>query len=786
MSLEYYSSQEHNQFSEYKVFPPEQLKTVETKKVAEEENELGHDLVVKEQKGTKKKADGSLFKKLSESISKSVSRVVAGVATTVTVAVATVTVCTSLISSPPNFNINEMRVGNDFVKYEATLEDTDEDMKYSVAVENPYHSFEQTVDEGEIDILVTGLLPGMEYTLSLKGEGESSVGEITYFEEKLYTTNTNTPQVVFDFDLEKIGDDSGGLLRYSAYISDTSSVYDSYRLIAKSEESELNSSSSLENGFIKGEAEVWLWTDIELLVYGITDTSPVLIDKYLIESSMPPPEPTLPEELVGSLTVDESKILVYWDENGKNRIVAPFELTAQDERILYRVFFEYFDGEERRVEVHGTENGVELSLPSDVTECQIFYEAYATDGENEKIYQSGRLESAIDLSAPVLTVTELTAVGINRYRIAYSVEQGNAEEQLQRVAFSILGDGVELEVFEIEDGKPYGSVALDVPYGITKLEIDGSLEVKGAYGGNSRLVEMEKSVNTLATNMSLSVLYDVSSGYVELKPVGYLPTDAVLVVQSDMLTAETELLISQPMSFEHTGEITAYSYYLRSSNGDRLTEDRSFTVDSTVTAEHTFNYKNPGDILITYNDDGTMNLFIITDFATEDPDAYYEITLNYEMVMEFRESVAVISGIEDGSYPIVYRVKKTVDGVDYVLRYIAPSGTVGESAIGNTVSYELSGDVLTLSTHYPERIDFSSLCVQTSSGEIIMPDLDGFVYDESRGEYVVTVTLPPDIEGATVKLMANETYEEHYYNSLTEKTEVFGNMYRYYEIEIQQ
>ncbi|MBQ3066436.1 MAG: hypothetical protein IJD18_00250 [Clostridia bacterium] len=214
-----------------------------------------------------------------------------------------------------------------------------------------------------------------------------------------------------------------------------------------------------------------------------------------------------------------------------------------------------------------------------------------------------------------------------------------------------------------------------------------------------------------ATSISVTPVVNFSTGEepLQLEPFNFQPEqllDADVVVNTNyqMLTiylkGMTNGATRVQISDQNTGEIV-YNEYLFGSNltyyydtsdevanfavclcseeGEKVSNDVQFSFNPQFShsATYTFNYKNPGDVEVTQNDDGTINVTIQTDFQSDDSSVYYQVALgDYRFVSQ--DATFVAEGLPNETYVLIYHVLVDVDGVTYSLHYVAPSGTVNE------------------------------------------------------------------------------------------------------------
>jgi hypothetical protein len=154
---------------------------------------------------------------------------------------------------------------------------------------------------------------------------------------------------------------------------------------------------------------------------------------------------------------------------------------------------------------------------------------------------------------------------------------------------------------------------------------------------------------------------------------------------------------------------------------------------------------------ITYNDDGTINVYIQTNFSAEDERLYYQVTLE-NMRFKSRDAIFVAEGLPNKSYALIYNICYDENGIQYSIEEISVSGMVNETYAENFISAELSENVvsITVDPYNVNAVDLNSIRAVTSFGEEITLSQTDFLYDEETGEYVCNVQLLNDFEWVTV------------------------------------
>ncbi len=199
--------------------------------------------------------------------------------------------------------------------------------------------------------------------------------------------------------------------------------------------------------------------------------------------------------------------------------------------------------------------------------------------------------------------------------------------------------------------------------------------------------------------------------------------------------------------------ILQYTLSLTDSQGEKVTSDFTAVIDPAVQAPETyvFNYKNANDVGITYNQDGTINVYIQTNFACEDENLYYQVVLG-ETRIQSRAPMFMASGLENIPYGLVYELCYDSNGIQYVLSTIPVSGVVNEFYFDGFFTVEISNHFVSLqiSDYLAAKVDLNSVrLVSSANEELILTETD-FVYNEEYGEYVCNAEFTMDFETITL------------------------------------
>jgi hypothetical protein len=281
------------------------------------------------------------------------------------------------------------------------------------------------------------------------------------------------------------------------------------------------------------------------------------------------------------------------------------------------------------------------------------------------------------MSTPSVTVTDTEIVGINKIRLYFThsdlPDESTVELDVQIGDLSL--DGIVLTPVDIERG--YVELLMEASASLTVtpsvIAVDNGEEVKTVCAEYTHIFE-----ETFQAEVMVGLYEQVITVY----PVA-ITGDADRISVTSSLKPDTPELVwledAVKLWYDTAGVIT-YTMYLSNDKGDILSNVVTVTVDTAVSAPSSGYYleaQNPGDVSITHNDDGTINMYIQTRFEAQDEDIYYQITLGGIRYIS-REPLARIEHIPDQSYALSYDVCIDINGMRYSIYSVTPSGMANE------------------------------------------------------------------------------------------------------------
>lgn len=379
---------------------------------------------------------------------------------------------------------------------------------------------------------------------------------------------------------------------------------------------------------------------------------------------------------------------------------------------------------------------------------------------------------------PDISITDAEIVGLNKVRLnfTYSDLPAGGSVKLDIVFGDMSTDTVVLTSEDIARGytdiTAESSATLTVTPTVTKV-----------HNGDEAKTVCRAYTHTFSETFKATAMVGLYDQTVTFYPIG-ITQGANLIRYTTSLdpgNEETMWLEEAARIWYSTEDVITYTMYMSNDAGDVLSNAISITVDTTVAIpliDYHMNYPNPGDLGVTYNDDGTINIYINTNFESDDDSVYYTITLG-GIQYASRDKVARIEHIPDESYPLIYDVCIDIDGVRYSIFNTTPSGMANDSYMYYDSS--LTDKVLSLRLSGSTYPDTSYIRLVSSTGEEIVLTESDFVYDSEYDNYDVTVEFNEYAEEVTIYLMANP-----YHLGLSDVDDYVGNIRKMYELTISQ
>lgn len=358
----------------------------------------------------------------------------------------------------------------------------------------------------------------------------------------------------------------------------------------------------------------------------------------------------------------------------------------------------------------------------------------------------------VQTPAPAVEISDVEIVGLNEIKIYFT--HANLPED-SAVEFDVLfgdmsADTLALSRDDIERG-----------YVISAMDSSDTLTLTPTVTSGTDKTVCAEYTHTFAETFKVETMVCLYDSTLNFYPIGITNgADYIRVTSSEDPTSPEDVWLEGAAAvWYNTSDVITYTLYLTNDNGDVLSNTVEITVDTSIEKpdpQYNFIYYNPSDVTVTYNEDGTVNMYIPTQFESDDERVYYQITYGERRYIS-REAIARIENIPDESYPLTYDVCVDIDGAQYSIYRVSPSGAANESWV--YFNNELNGNTLTLSFDKDLLfLDLNSVKLVSDKGEEMLLSEGDFVYNDEYGEYEITVEFATAPEQVTVSFMANPFY----------------------------
>ncbi len=368
----------------------------------------------------------------------------------------------------------------------------------------------------------------------------------------------------------------------------------------------------------------------------------------------------------------------------------------------------------------------------------------------EKIFQTYKGPSAPpEVPNYQLNITGVSLVGIDEAEVYFDFD--NLDETCSEIYFELeYSSDVEKDSIYLKESdfiKGYVTVYINGDY--NSLSLTPIIK----YEDGQKQKEFATYNHTFENVLDIDTFVDTQSGEV----VFYLKSlshGASRVIVEDVITGEIvyeDRLYFQPTVYydENSPSTLNYKVYLVNDDGLKISNDCLVEIDAnfTLNSDFVFNYKNPSEVGITYNNDETINVYIQTDFSSENEDLYYQVKLG-DMRFKSREKIFEAIGLFNDSYSLIYDVCIDFNGVQYLIYNVNTSGAINETNPYNMIEYNISENTVGISfdDYYLYYIDLDSFQLISSAGEEIFVLETDWAFDENMNLYSYTTTLQNEFE----------------------------------------
>ena len=292
-------------------------------------------------------------------------------------------------------------------------------------------------------------------------------------------------------------------------------------------------------------------------------------ENYVEPEQPPEPEPDLPDYFDGNYVkpnIDDA--IITWDNQNQNyNISLNIICDEMSEKYFYKLVA-YDKNNNILSSYKDTKNAnCILKIDKNAIICNIVFEIYATNETETRLLESTEI-GIIDLSIPILEITNVAISGANMLEITYDFDANNYNaENINNLLFNIsYGDNNNQTIEMHYDELVLGKKILNISENISSITINSSFNFIN--NQISREVVSEEKVFELDNDFEIQYSIDVYNQNIVLKPVGIFGNATHIVVStSENLKNELYgLFYDIIIPYENSGEIML-TYYLSNESG---------------------------------------------------------------------------------------------------------------------------------------------------------------------------------------------------------------------------
>lgn len=504
--------------------------------------------------------------------------------------------------------------------------------------------------------------------------------------------------------------------------------------------------------------------------------------------------------------VDGPDAIIYWD-NPDSYVVqlnTGFDNTF-DSTLLYRV--KLHDSKNMIDYIYeGTDRVATINVANDAESVIIVYEFIALVNNEEIICKTITMDNPIVFNKPTVELSDtLTLSGPNQYDLEFKIVTNNPSDEIYNsITFNILNNESIVDVIIIDSIEPNISVPLTitVPAGIGEITLEYEINLLGNNGYNERTI-LGSHTYPLITEYKLTrqvvdnSMYNTIKLYFDYHMVTDEITGEIFTITVENIDTNDIFYLSEiynyvEINFDTTVSSIQLAYYLSDSTGEAVDTRTELTIDLSVNTNdysslYMFDYINPGDAIVTHNDDGTMNIYLDVKFETEDSSIYYGIVYDgAERIKEvlYTTSPAAYEGVILSDYYIQYNIYKKIGDVEYLIENIYPSGGIEFTyrlSLTDAIAIEENLITITFDSYY-YNFDNTSFVI-TLDGIDYNIDSSQIVIDDTDSMCQITYVASSTPTECSVRFKGTTYYNEATYESLAAEIPIKGSIYATIYIE---
>ncbi|MBR2892068.1 MAG: hypothetical protein IKC22_06835 [Bacilli bacterium] len=576
---------------------------------------------------------------------------------------------------------------------------------------------------------------------------------------------------------------------YNLLLDDISDNMDYYTIIS-------NDFESYEYELVEGEnlntiSNLKLNTEYNLSVIGINNDNKEEIKYFNTKFSTKSYEYTAtfnqlsPDEVVIEYGID-SNILIF-NTNFNN---------YGDDSLKYKIILKDPETSEKYI-YDGNEEIAVIDVPSNITVFNISYELYGIYDGAQKVFETINVNDPLVISIISSDITDLTLTDINKYQLSLLINSDFVEEEIYNsVNLLITYDDLTTNNIVIEDILVNEKMNFEVlvPSYCKSFNIDYTIDLLGANGNNPRTITsskeftLENSYELIEMQVETQQDYSITRFLFKYHFIDENTTLAVKNAATGNVVMLYEGEDNIQIELNASTNVQEYTYYLSNINGEAIGEENTVSFEiQDVKGDYNFQYINPGDAIVTFNDDDTMNIYLNTVFETEDSSIYYVVRYtNYNdgtvYNIKYTESVAYLEDVPFSNYGIEYFVFKTVNGLEYQLQNIAVSGGIEitlDGVLQSTLETDDYGNPYVFIMYY-DYYNLSNFVLIADDKKIPIPS-SNIVFNNGYCEIEYQLDFIPSKLVLEYEAMFND---EITYESISSVREIKGEQYRKMYLEI--
>lgn len=459
-----------------------------------------------------------------------------------------------------------------------------------------------------------------------------------------------------------------------------------------------------------------------------------------------------------------------------------------DDRLKYRVILTDPNTSEKYV-YDGSEKIAIIEVPNTITNLLISYELYGIYSGVEKIFDKVNITEPINISMISSEIYDLSLIGINKYQLSMIINSDYPEEVINSVNLLITYDDLTTNSIVIKDVLVSEEMNFEVvvPNYCKSFKIDYTIDLLGANGNNSRIItgnkeySLENSFELVETQVD-NQEYSSTRLFFKYHFIDENTTLAVKNVTNGNIVMLEHSQEYVEIELDSSTNLQEYTYYLSYIDGEVLGDESPISFElQEVNGDYNFQYVNPGDAIVTFNEDETINIYLNTIFESEDSTIYYLVRYtNYNdgtiYNIKYTESVAYLEDIPFSDYGIEYFVFKSVDGIEYQLKHVAVSGGI-ELSLDDVLQYGLALDDYDnpyVYISYYQYYNLSNFVLLVDDTEIPIPS-SNIVINDSYCEIDYQLEYIPS--KLVIQYEANFN-EQTMYETIASQKEIKGEQYK--------